>query len=192
MPPVRTVHRAPPRPQDDDPDAETVDPDAPTAVDDMEHDEHEGLDEASLKEHEEVTKVKNVSWVELGKHRMETWYYSPFPKEYCPGGHLECLYVCEFTMRFFRSKSELQRYQRRCKVRSHPPGNEIYRNGSVSFFEVDGSEEKEFCQNLCYFAKLFLDHKVGALGGAIERRSEWRSGVATERCGGGAAEQWAL
>lgn len=34
------------------------DPNNPTVVADMEHDEHEGLDEASLKEHEEVTKVK--------------------------------------------------------------------------------------------------------------------------------------
>ena len=32
--------------------------DDPTVVADMEHDEHEGMDEASLKEHEEVTKVK--------------------------------------------------------------------------------------------------------------------------------------
>jgi hypothetical protein len=27
-------------------------------------------------------------------------------------------------------------------------------------FEVDGSEQKHYCQNLCYFAKLFLDHKT--------------------------------
>ena len=32
----------------------------------QELDEHEGLDEASLREHEEVTKVKNVAFVELG------------------------------------------------------------------------------------------------------------------------------
>ena len=30
----------------------------PTVIADMEHDEHEGMDEASLKEHEEVTKIK--------------------------------------------------------------------------------------------------------------------------------------
>jgi hypothetical protein len=24
--------------------------------------------------------VKNVKFVELGRYRMETWYYSPFPK----------------------------------------------------------------------------------------------------------------
>lgn len=27
-------------------------------------------------------------------------------------------------------------------------------------FEVDGSEESHYCQNLCYIAKLFLDHKT--------------------------------
>lgn len=36
----------------------------------QELDEHEGLDEASLREHEEVTKVKNVNEVELGRYRM--------------------------------------------------------------------------------------------------------------------------
>lgn len=46
--------------------------------------EHEGLTEASLREHEEVTKVKNVNYLELGQHRMETWYFSPLPKEYWP------------------------------------------------------------------------------------------------------------
>lgn len=36
----------------------------------QELDEHEGLDEVSLREHEEVTKVKNVKQVELGKYNM--------------------------------------------------------------------------------------------------------------------------
>jgi len=31
--------------------------------------------------HEEVTKVKNVNTLELGKFRMDTWYFSPLPKE---------------------------------------------------------------------------------------------------------------
>jgi hypothetical protein len=39
----------------------------------QELDEHEGLDEASLREHEEVTKVKNVNFLELGEFQMETW-----------------------------------------------------------------------------------------------------------------------
>ena len=31
---------------------------------------------------------------------------------------------------------------------------------TLSFFEIDGRKEKIFCQNLCYLAKLFLDHKT--------------------------------
>ena len=42
----------------------------------------------------------------------------------------------------------------------HPPGTEIYRHGAVAFFEVDGKREKGYCQNLCFLAKLFLDHKT--------------------------------
>lgn len=128
----------------------------------QELDEHEGLDEASLREHEEVTKVKNVAFIELGAFQMETWYFSPLPKELLSErGLIEVLYVCEFTLNLFARKSELQRFQARLPVDArHPPGNEIYRNGNLSMFEVDGFEERIYCQNLCYIAKLFLDHKT--------------------------------
>lgn len=139
----------------------------------VELDEHEGLDEASLREHEEVTKIKNVGFLELGKHQMETWYFSPLPKELIQGnnagntantnspGFLEVLFVCEFTFRMFARKSELRRFQRTIRpCDRHPPGNEIYRHENLAMFEVDGLEEKIYCQNLCYIAKLFLDHKT--------------------------------
>lgn len=126
-------------------------------------DEHEGLDEASLREHEEVTKIKNVANMELGEYRMETWYFSPLPKELLSeNGFIETLYVCEFSLNLFARKRELLRFQARefPKNRRHPPGNEIYRCGKLSMFEVDGFEERIYCQNLCYIAKLFLDHKT--------------------------------
>ncbi|RXG61580.1 Histone acetyltransferase KAT8 [Armadillidium vulgare] len=41
-----------------------------------------------------------------------------------------------------------------------PPGREIYRKGTISIYEVDGSDNKIYCQNLCLLAKLFLDHKT--------------------------------
>eukprot|EP00804_Cyclotella_cryptica_P006387 CCRYP_014263-RA/>CCRYP_014263-RA protein AED:0.06 eAED:0.06 QI:788/1/1/1/1/1/3/1513/432 len=125
-------------------------------------DEHEGMDEAALKEHEEVTKVKNVATLELGQYQMDTWYFSPLPKELMPGGMIDVLYVDEFSLNFFTRKVELQRFQERelKKGRRHPPGNEIYRCGNLSMFEVDGFEERIYCQNLCYIAKLFLDHKT--------------------------------
>lgn len=27
-------------------------------------------------------------------------------------------------------------------------------------YQIDGRKEKQYCQNLCYLAKLFLDHKT--------------------------------
>ncbi len=132
-----------------------------STVAELDHDEHEGLDEASLLEHEEVTKVKNIQFVQLGKYIMECWYFSPFPKEYYPNGFIECIYFCEYSMRFFRTKDELIRYHElNPSLPRHPPGNEIYRDNHLSMFELDGSVEKIYCQNLCYFAKLFLDHKT--------------------------------
>ena len=49
-------------------------------------------------------------------------------------------------------------FQLKCKVR-HPPGDEIYRDGRISIFEVDGRKNKIYCQNLCLLSKMFLDHK---------------------------------
>jgi hypothetical protein len=42
----------------------------------------------------------------------------------------------------------------------HPPGDEIYRNDSISIFEVDGRKHPIYCQNLCLLAKLFLGSKT--------------------------------
>ena len=132
----------------------------PTTVDQLDHDEHEGLDAVQLLEHEEWTKIKNIGTVLLGRTYMECWYFSPFPKEYHPSGPVDSLYFCEFSLRFFRTKDELVRYQSKPNLPRHPPGNEIYRDSHVSMFELDGAVEKTYCQNLCYFAKLFLDHKT--------------------------------
>ncbi|KAE9414017.1 hypothetical protein Angca_004523, partial [Angiostrongylus cantonensis] len=48
-----------------------------------------------------------------------------------------------------------------CTVR-HPPGKEIYHDTieNIVVYEVDGSRERLFCQCLCLFAKLFMDHKT--------------------------------
>jgi hypothetical protein len=48
------------------------------------------------KEHQEKTKVKNIQSVELGKHELDTWYYSPYPEP-----HASCnkLYICEYTLK---------------------------------------------------------------------------------------------
>eukprot|EP01117_Protostelium_nocturnum_P004675 TRINITY_DN1693_c0_g1_i1.p1 TRINITY_DN1693_c0_g1~~TRINITY_DN1693_c0_g1_i1.p1 ORF type:complete len:239 (-),score=51.06 TRINITY_DN1693_c0_g1_i1:20-736(-) len=58
-----------------------------------------------------------------------------------------------------KKKTSLNRHKLKCDLRN-PPGNEIYRNGNLSVFEVDGKKNKIYCQNICLLAKLFLDHKT--------------------------------
>jgi len=108
------------------------------------------------KEHEEITKVKNINSIELGRYEIDTWYFSPYPEEFAK---CDKLYVCEFCLKYMKKKKTLNRHKLKCDLR-HPPGNEIYRNGSLSIFEVDGKKNKIYCQNLCLLAKLFLDHKT--------------------------------
>lgn len=57
-----------------------------------------------------------------------------------------------------RSGFAFGRHSMKCKTR-HPPGDEIYRDGAMSIFEVDGRKNKIYCQNLCLLSKMFLDHK---------------------------------
>ena len=71
----------------------------------------------------------------------------------------QMLYLCEYSLHYFKRRSQMIRHMQKCHVK-HPPGEEIYRNGNVCMFEVDGRKEKTFSQNLCYLAKLFLDHKT--------------------------------
>ncbi|XP_023804955.1 histone acetyltransferase KAT6B isoform X2 [Oryzias latipes] len=96
------------------------------------------------------------SVIEFGSYEIQTWYSSPYPPEY---SKLQKLYLCEFCLKYMRSKNILQRHTKKCGW-FHPPANEIYRKDNLSVFEVDGNVSKLFCQNLCLLAKLFLDHKT--------------------------------
>jgi histone acetyltransferase HTATIP len=104
----------------------------------------------------EVARVKNLNRVQIGKYEVDAWYFSPYPKEYA---HLPLLYICEFCLSFFPSQMMLTRHRRRCTL-LHPPGNEIYRHEDVSFFEIDGKRQLNYCRNLSLLSKCFLDHKT--------------------------------
>jgi hypothetical protein len=120
------------------------------------HGDDEENKTAAEKEHEEITKVKNINTIELGKFEIDTWYFSPYPEEFAKCSKL---YICEFCLKYMKKKKTLNRHKLKCDLR-HPPGNEIYRQGALSMFEVDGKKNKIYCQNLCLLAKLFLDHKT--------------------------------
>jgi histone acetyltransferase HTATIP len=106
--------------------------------------------------HSEISRVKNLNKLQIGRHEVESWYFSPYPAEFA---HLPVLYICEFCLSFYPSPTMLRRHRTKCTLH-HPPGNEIYRHEDISFFEIDGRRQRTWCRNLCLISKCFLDHKT--------------------------------
>ncbi|OXG78193.1 hypothetical protein C349_04861 [Cryptococcus neoformans var. grubii Br795] len=104
------------------------------------------------------TRLEKIKTIRFGPYDISTWYSAPYPEEYAyvPDGRL---WLCEFCLKYMKSGFAATRHRLKCKSR-HPPGDEIYREGAVSVFEVDGRKNKIYCQNLCLLAKMFLDHKT--------------------------------
>ena len=120
------------------------------------------MDQMFERMHEEKTKVKNVHSIELGRHEMDTWYYSPYPDDF---GKCSKLYLCQYCFKYMRKAKTCVRHKAECEMK-HPPGKRVYRHPQgegeplLSFWEIDGAHFKMYCQNLCLMAKLFLDHKT--------------------------------
>ncbi|XP_014270370.1 histone acetyltransferase KAT8 [Halyomorpha halys] len=108
------------------------------------------------KEHEAITKVKYIDRVQIGVYEIDTWYFSPYPDEY---GKASKLWICEYCLKYHKFESSYWMHLNQCKSRQ-PPGNEIYRKGTLAIWEIDALQHKMYCQNLCLLAKLFLDHKT--------------------------------
>ncbi|TPX31936.1 hypothetical protein SmJEL517_g04842 [Synchytrium microbalum] len=108
------------------------------------------------REREEATKVRNVETIYFGKYKIGTWYFSPYPDEY---KDQKTLYLCEFCLKYMRLPDSLVQHRQTCKQR-RPPGTMVYHKDTIKIYEVDGKDEKLYCQNLCLLSKLFLDHKT--------------------------------
>lgn len=104
----------------------------------------------------EISRVRNLSRIQMGKFEIEPWYFSPYPIEYTEE---DVVYICEFCLSYFGEEHHFSRHRLKCTL-LHPPGNEIYRDDYVSFFEIDGRRQRTWCRNLCLLSKLFLDHKT--------------------------------
>uniref|UniRef100_A0A672IVU5 Histone acetyltransferase n=1 Tax=Salarias fasciatus TaxID=181472 RepID=A0A672IVU5_SALFA len=84
----------------------------------------------------QITEGSNmIKTILFGRYELDTWYHSPYPEEYARLGRL---YVCEFCLKYMKSQTILRRHMAKC-VWKHPPGDEVYRKGSISVFEVDGN-----------------------------------------------------
>ncbi|KND01873.1 uncharacterized protein SPPG_03662 [Spizellomyces punctatus DAOM BR117] len=106
----------------------------------------------------EIARLKNIDKIVMGKHEIETWYFSPYPEEFT---QLPRIWICEFCLEYMGSQRQFERHRTKCTLR-HPPGNEIYRDekARISFYEIDGRKQRRYCRNLCLLSKLFLDHKT--------------------------------
>lgn len=108
----------------------------------------------------EVTKVRNINRVQLGKHEIECWYYSPYPGDF---GKCDKLYICETTFKYFATRKGYEEYlDAHAGVKREPPGELIYRDTerSICVYEIEGSKEELFGESLCLFGKLFIEHKT--------------------------------
>ena len=104
----------------------------------------------------EINRVRNLTEVQMGKHKIDPWYFSPYPEEF---KDVDLVYICEFCLGYFGEPKQFERHRTKCTLQ-HPPGNEIYRDDYLSFFEIDGRRQRTWCRNLCLLSKLFLDHKT--------------------------------
>lgn len=104
----------------------------------------------------EISRIRNISKVQFGKYDLNPWYFSPYPEEFT---HEDFMYICEFCLGYFGDPKAFSRHRTKCTLQ-HPPGNELYRDDYVSFFEIDGKRQRTWCRNLCLLSKMFLDHKT--------------------------------
>ena len=47
----------------------------------------------------QITKVKYIDKIQIGKYEIDTWYFSPYPEEY---GKQSRLYICEYCLKYMR------------------------------------------------------------------------------------------
>ena len=100
--------------------------------------------------------ASQIEYIEFGEYQIDVWYAAPYPEEYSRN---KALFICEFCLKYMESDIVAWRHKTKCPWK-HPPGDEIYRDGKIMVFEVDGRKNPLYCQNLCLLAKLFLGSKT--------------------------------
>jgi hypothetical protein len=84
------------------------------------------------------TIIPKIPKVRIGQYEIDAWYSAPYPEEY---NRLHTLYLCKFCLKYMKSQFASDRHLEKCPL-THPPGDEIYHDGTISVFEVDGRKNK--------------------------------------------------
>ena len=126
------------------------------------HNETDRENENRKRRKRKVLRIRNkvgssqIEYIVLRNYEIRPWYTSPFP-EYINQNKI--VFICEFCLKYMTSRYTFYRHQLKCQA-FKPPGNEIYREGKLSVWEIDGREDVLYCQNLCLLAKCFINSKT--------------------------------
>ncbi|CAD2220350.1 histone acetyltransferase HTATIP [Angomonas deanei] len=131
------------------------------------------------------SRPKNIHSICIGRHEVETWYFSPYhmarpavqhlyesaakgedpstlaPSTFPTSTPQQTLHICPYCVQPFLDHDAVLRHLASVCLR-RPAGHEIYRDPVrlLSVLEVDGKVEPFFCENLALLSKLFLEHKA--------------------------------
>lgn len=86
----------------------------------------------------ESTKENKQHKIQFGNYLIDTWFMSPYPPDFYTQSKF---FICEFCFTSMKTASMAKRHSNKCFVKC-PPGDEIYRQGKISIFEVDGHKNK--------------------------------------------------
>ena len=70
------------------------------------------------------------------KYEIETWYFSPYPEDYCQEAGV--LYICEFCLKYMKKRGTMRRHCENCMATT-PPGT------SVCVVNEEGRKEGRVC-----------------------------------------------
>ncbi|CAB3993321.1 histone acetyltransferase KAT5 isoform X5, partial [Paramuricea clavata] len=83
--------------------------DSPNSVNDKMSSLRSGGSMVHDRSHDDVvTRMKNIKMVQLGKHLIQPWYFSPYPEELTK---IPIVYLCEFCLKFTKSLHCLKRHR---------------------------------------------------------------------------------
>jgi hypothetical protein len=56
----------------------------------------------------QITKVKYIDKIQIGKYEIDTWYFSPYPEEY---GKQPKLFICEYCLKYMKLEKTFRYHQ---------------------------------------------------------------------------------
>lgn len=133
--------------------------------------------QSASRTHAHKSKLRNISKIQYADHEISCWYYSAYPvfsslrsTSSVDGYFIEKLYICKKTFKYMRKPRTYERHLKKVESMTEPPcdvkivyrQNRPERRKTIQVYRIDGqasTRNKLYCQNLCLFSKLFIEHK---------------------------------